>query len=273
MLAPTNMSAPAIAVNRFGLGARPDEIAPNDPKKWLLDQFAQYQITPTAWANQAKTVDLITEYVAKAKQLKQIKQTDEMQQKDMRKSFVREIRDDYQAAVQMRAESALLTPAPFIERLVHFWANHFAVSVEKRGIAELAGAFELEAIRPYVLGSFKNMLLAVAHHPAMLMYLDQTRSIGTNSQAGLRSAERNADKKRGLNENLGREILELHTLGVRSGYSQSDVTEFARALTGWSIAGEGGGNKRNQAQFEEVGKNGFAFRSNLHEPGDRKSVV
>lgn len=266
MLSPPNMSVTAIAINRFGLGARLEETAPNDPRKWLLDQFAQYQAAPAAWANQGKTADLVAEYSAKAKQLRQ---TGENEQPSMRKTFVREIRDDYQAAVQMRAQSALSTSTPFVERLVHFWANHFAVSIEKRGIAELAGAFELEAIRPHVLGNFKNMLLTVAQHPAMLMYLDQTRSIGPNSQAGLRSVERNADKKRGLNENLAREILELHTLGVRSGYSQADVTEFARALTGWSILGEGGGNNRNQVQFEEAGKNGFVFRSNLHEPGSR----
>jgi len=119
---------------------------------------------------------------------------------------------------------------------VHFWANHFAISIEKPAIIELAGAFELEAIRPYVLGNFVDLLLAVEKHPAMLMYLDQVKPIGPNSPAAFKLSQRaddsQQDKKRGLNENLACEIMELHTLGVRSGYSQKDVNEFARAMTG-----------------------------------------
>ena len=99
-------------------------------------------------------------------------------------------------------------------------------------MADFAGAFELEAIRPYVLGGFKEMLFGVEKHPAMLIYLDQTKSIGPQSMAARRGAERQPDKKRGLNENLAREIMELHTLGVRSGYTQTDVTEFAIFWTG-----------------------------------------
>ncbi len=149
---------------------------------------------------------------------------------------------------------------------MHFWANHFAVSIEKPAIADLAGAFEFEAIRPNILGNFKDLLFAVEQHPAMLLYLDQAKSIGPNSKAGSRSAEKQPDKKRGLNENLAREILELHTLGVRSGYTQADVTEFARALTGWSIAGMG------KDKAVSADKNGFVFRPQLHEPGERNMM-
>jgi len=258
------MSTAAIAMNRFGLGARVDEAPPADPKKWLLAQLDQYQPSPAPWGNQRKTSELIAEY---AQQKMQMRNADEDAKKEASKLFRREARDDYMEAVKARAESALITPAPFVERLVHFWSNHFAVSIEKPAVANLAGAFELEAIRPYVLGNFKQLLLAVEKHPAMLMYLDQVRSIGPNSKASTRMAERDPDKKRGLNENLAREIMELHTLGVRSGYTQADVTEFARALTGWTIAGQDQGKRKDR--ISEPAQNGFAFRPQIHEPGSR----
>src|ERR1700738_1067329 len=115
---------------------------------------------------------------------------------------------------------------PFVERLVCFWSNPFCVSTDK--IPSMAGAYEREAIRPHVLGRFVDMLTAVESHPAMLYYLDNAESMGANSIAGI-----NRDK--GLNENLAREILQLHTLGVRSGYSQADVASLAKVLTGWTF--------------------------------------
>jgi len=143
---------------------------------------------------------------------------------------------------------------------VHFWSNHFAISTEKPQVAALAGAFEAEAIRPHVLGRFEDMLLAVERHPAMQVFLDQVRSVGPDSMAAMRADARDPQHKRGLNENLAREIMELHTLGVRTGYTQDDVTEFARALTGWSIVGpKGGGGVPGS----------FVYRPGLHEPGER----
>jgi len=127
-----------------------------------------------------------------------------------------------------RLETALAADAGFVERLVWFWSNHFCISADKGGVRPLCGAYEREAIRPHVTGKFSDMLLAVESHPAMLLYLDNARSIGPNSFACLR-------RDKGLNENLAREILELHTLGVRTGYSQDDVTNFAKVITGWSI--------------------------------------
>lgn len=181
-------------------------------------------------------------------------------------------RQVYVAAVGARMTTALTTPAPFVERLVHFWANHFAVSAEKLGVVGLSGLLEFEAIRPNVLGKFTDMLLAVERHPAMLLYLDQTLSIGPNSLVGTNAALRNPNRKRGLNENLAREIMELHTLGVRSVYTQADVTEFARALTGWTVSGIGRGPGARFADRAEGAPGSFVFNDRVHEPGDRNIV-
>src|SRR6516162_11162900 len=124
-----------------------------------------------------------------------------------------------------RFDAAINAEIGLVERLVWFWSKHFCVNANA---TVMAGGYEREAIRPHVLGRFSDMLLAVESHPAMLHYLDNARSIGPESMAG-----RNRGK--GLNENLAREILELHTLGVRTGYSQTDVTNFAKVITGWSI--------------------------------------
>lgn len=147
-------------------------------------------------------------------------------------------------------DAAISANIGFVERLVWFWSNHFCISADK--ILSMAGPYEREAIRPHVLGRFGDMLAAVESHPAMLFYLDNVQSMGADSVAGI-----NRDK--GLNENLGREILELHTLGVRSGYSQTDVTSFANVLTGWSWIGLG--------EPEHGGE--FVFIKRLHEPGDQ----
>ncbi len=137
------------------------------------------------------------------------------------------------------------------ERLVMFWANHFAVSRDKHSeINAAAGAFEREAIRPFVYGRFFDMLLAVETHPAMIWFLDNQNSAGPNSRRG---------KDLGLNENLAREIMELHTLGVRTGYDQSDVTAFARVLTGWTV------RYKDAEPGPQLG--GFGFNPRMHEPG------
>lgn len=264
MNTPINMSAAAIAVNRFGLGYRLNETTPSnesDAKKWLSAQFPQYQALPNAWTKQAKTSEIIADL---GEYLQQRAKGNEDEKKATKRAFRREVRNDYMQAASARTEAALNSTTPFIERLVHFWANHFAVSVQKAAVTDLAGAFELEAIRPNVLGNFKDLLLAVEKHPAMLLFLDQAKSIGPNSRAAEKLSARNPDKKRGLNENLAREILELHTLGVRSGYTQADVTEFAHALTGWSVQ-----NERAKDKNVINGSNGFAFRPQLHEPGSR----
>lgn len=180
-------------------------------------------------------------------------------------------RSTYAEAIGARATNALVTDTPFVERLVYFWANHFAVSADKLELIALAGTLEFEAIRPHVLGTFRDMLLAVEQHPAMLLYLDQAVSVGPNSPRGLKSAAPGNGKvvrKVGLNENLAREILELHTLGVRTGYTQEDVTEFARAMTGWTVAGIGRGPGAGAAGTDGL-PGDFLFAAQIHEPGDR----
>jgi uncharacterized protein (DUF1800 family) len=168
----------------------------------------------------------------------------------------------YASEVIARFQYAALTERPFVERLTQFWANHFAVSIDKQFLAGLAGGFEREAIRPHVLGSFRDMLLAVESHPAMLLYLDNHLSVGPHSQAALRGERRQSPRKIGINENLAREIMELHTLGVGGGYTQADVTSFAEVLTGWSIGGDRG-------RFASGTPGEFMFRPELHEPGTK----
>ena len=147
-----------------------------------------------------------------------------------------------------RFDAAINAEIGLVERLVWFWSNHFCVNANA---TVMAGGYEREAIRPHVLGRFADMLLAAEGHPAMLLYLDNAQSIGPDSVAGI-----NRDK--GLNENLAREILELHTLGVRTVYSQADVTNFAKVLTGWTIL-------PTATNPDHGGE--FAFLGRAHEPG------
>ncbi|MBI1202082.1 MAG: DUF1800 family protein [Rhodopseudomonas sp.] len=158
----------------------------------------------------------------------------------------------YFEEAKARYDAALAAETGFVERLVWFWSNHFCVSADKGPVRALCGAFEREAIRPHVTGTFADMLLAVETHPAMLHYLDNVQSMGPDSRAGQR-------RGKGINENLAREIMELHTVGVRSGYSQADVTNFAKVITGWSIV---------PVKQEHGGE--FMFNPRLHEPGPER---
>ncbi len=162
----------------------------------------------------------------------------------------------YLDEAKARLTTALDAEIGFVERLAWFWSNHFCVSADKFGVRPIAGAFEREAIRANVLGRFVDMLRAVETHPAMLLYLDNARSIGPTSQAGKNCG-------RGLNENLAREILELHTLGVRTVYRQDDVTSFAKVITGWSII--------PPVQDPERGGE-FTFNPRMHEPGTQTVI-
>ncbi|MGH7477189.1 MAG: DUF1800 domain-containing protein, partial [Longimicrobiales bacterium] len=176
------------------------------------------------------------------------------------------------AESSLALHTRITTARPFVERLVAFWSNHLCVSASaKLLVAPLAGAYEREAIRPHVLGRFEDMVLASAQHPAMLLYLDNAQSIGPASRPARLGARRGV--QRGLNENYARELLELHTLGVDGGYSQQDVQELARILTGWTIAGLSfGGAARRRPGAAADGPVRFAFQPLLHEPG-AKSVL
>lgn len=264
------MSEQAIALNRFGLGARPDEAVPADPRRWLVDQLDRYDPRPAAWAAQPTTLAL----AARGAAIRDAQRaaTGAAAKEEQRVAFRLFARKTYADATDARVAAALDAPAPFVERLVHFWSNHFAVSADKIAETSMVGCFEAEAIRPHVLGRFSDLLLAAERHPTMQMFLDQPSSLGPNSAIGRARAARDPDRKFGINENLAREVMELHTLGVRTGYTQADVTEFARALTGWSVGG--GHGRAGQAEAEGAGPDAavpgaFVWRPALHEPGPR----
>jgi uncharacterized protein (DUF1800 family) len=180
-----SMTAAAIALARFGLGARQDDVPPADPKAWLFAQFDVYQPLPPAWAAQPGSLALAQQYGEQQMQVRAA--ADQSAKRDAQKALRENAVGAYRAAVNARVDSALTTSTPFIERLVHFWANHFAISTEKPPVAAFAGAFEAEAIRPHVLGRFEDMLIAVERHPTMQVFLDQVRSVGPDSPAALRA--------------------------------------------------------------------------------------
>ncbi|MDE2361237.1 MAG: DUF1800 family protein [Hyphomicrobiales bacterium] len=270
------------ALNRFGFGARGDgdlAAAAADPRGFLLAEVDQPGIALLDGPGLASTPSLLKALfdeqekrrleregadrakIASALQVVQGAEPPQMQmaatgdaaaptQAAKPPPSVEQIA--YRAEALARVQRATAARAGFVERLVCFWSNHFCVSVAKgQFIRVSAGAFEREAIRPHALGRFVDMLKAVEQHPSMIFYLDNQQSIGPESKAGL-------NRKRGLNENLAREIMELHTLGVDGGYTQADVTAFARVITGWTFVGREG----------RLGPPGSPlFFANFHEPG------
>jgi uncharacterized protein (DUF1800 family) len=267
MLPPSNS---AIAANRFGLGARPRELVVigGDGRDWLRAQLSAPPLLTDAALR--SSVDILAQGLALQREIQAARRngtlanaastagdaaTDAVVQK-----LPQYLKPIYVSEVTARFGQAVSTESPWCERLVQFWSNHFAVSVDKQYLAGLAGSFEREAIRPHVLGSFNDLLLSAETHPAMLLYLDNHLSIGPHSERALKAARHGTPRRIGINENLAREILELHTLGVGGGYTQGDVTTFAQVITGWSIGGTGGRPlDRDSGRFE--------FRGELHEPG------
>jgi uncharacterized protein (DUF1800 family) len=255
----------AIAVTRFGLGARGGEIAEasRDPRAWLKAQIRREgaDTFPTGGETAAQRFVEYREF-RRARQMAQ--REGKAQDGDPVEKNRQFIRQDTAGDVLARTRLAATTDAAFRERWALFWANHFTVSAIKAQTATLVGPYENEAVRPHVFGRFADLLGAVETHPAMLLYLDEAQSIGPNSRgAQVRARRPQADdggppRPAGLNENLAREILELHTVGLGGGYAQADVTEFARALTGLSLA------RPNEPQAELV-----VFRAQTHEPGPR----
>ena len=258
----------AIAVTRFGLGARPGEIAAAqaNPAGWLKAQIRpqgadQPEDAPDApLSSSQQAVAELARYQAERRAAKAAGDP----KADPVKAARMLIRDSAGDEFLARARLAAATGAGFRERWTLFWTNHFTVAANKLPAAALAGAFEREAIRPNVFGRFEDLLVASTSHPGMLAYLDQAQSFGPGSPLALRR------HGAGLNENLAREIMELHTLGVGSGYTQGDVTEFARALTGWSFVGPNE-NRTAQGPFASDKPFGaFEFRAYAHEPGPRQ---
>jgi len=267
-----------IAVLRFGLGARPGELdaAASDPRGWLAAQI-KAPVPLVGTTHLAPSEQIFAELLAARDERQLMKQQTSRSPTDAKIAF-NPVRDvylpHYRQQVLARAQSAALTTVPFAERLVHFWSNHFSVSSDKGDVLGLAGALENEAIRPNIAGRFADLLIAVEQHPAMIEFLDNQYSVGETSEAAVLAARRSAkriaqgaadaqpSRRFGINENLAREILELHTLGVKGGYSQTDVTSFAEVITGWSIGG-GKGRLAGGAPGR------FYFREILHQPGPK----
>ncbi len=230
------------AAARFGLGARVDELRriDSDPRGWLTEQLHNPRIPEAVTVRHGG--DRLVRKVVNGVRKRMLG--------DAENAAVA-MKDVYIAETGARFAAQIRSEQPFVERMVLFWSNHFTVSVQKPVIAGLANRYEVEAIRPHLNGRFEDMLLAVASHPAMLFYLDNVQSFGPNSRVGRR-------RGRGLNENLAREILELHTLGVDGGYGQADVIALAEILTGWTLA-----RGRNGPRIQ------FRFQPAVHEPGTK----
>lgn len=249
----------AVAVTRFGLGARPGEIeaAKADPQGWLTAQVRRdgADLPQSDGETAAQRFAWMRDFQEQRRMERQRKDGETPQNGAAFMDAQRQLRERVNGDFLARAQLGASTPAGFRERWVLFWANHFTVSSTKQITSVLIGPFEREAIRPHVFGRFEDLLVASSTHPAMLTYLDQAQSVGPGSMV----VSRRRQGRGGLNENLAREILELHTVGVDAGYSQADVTEFARALTGFSV-GRDAEDRAGQ----------FVFRVNTHEPGARK---
>ena len=250
-------SATAIAqLHRFGLGLRTGErgTLQSDPVGWAVSQLRMNTATSSLFAGLPPSHKTLVATIAAKKQKNIAAKRGDKDALKQAKAMRRSLRNIHMTDLRIRFEMALRTEAPVHEKLVHFWNNHFAVSSARGKIGTIAATLEREAVRPHMAGSFHDMLASAEKHPAMLMYLDNEQSIGPGSRIGKR-------RKRGLNENLAREILELHTLGVDGGYSQRDVTNFAKVLTGWNV---GRGNRFGGTP----GK--FHFAEAAHEPGTQK---
>lgn len=269
------MSTHYLAANRFGLGRRWDDPAIRDPRAWLTRQLGAFDPAPAAIAALPGRAAIAAAYLgyredrqAMRREAPDMPMSEEEKGMDpeLRRLSRSEIRRHYVDAAGARLANAVATPTPFAERLTHFWANHFAVSADKITMIGFAGNHEFEAIRPNIMGKFADLLIAAVRHPAMLLYLDQAQSFGPDSPVAQRVQRRQKQAKLGLNENLAREILELHTLGVRTGYTQADVTAFAKALTGLTVAGLGkGAGQRLMPADARPGDT--VFIAQLHEPG------
>jgi uncharacterized protein (DUF1800 family) len=262
------------ALQRFGLGARPGDLARvqrdpvgalqaeiNRPRATLLSKPGLLSTSEAIKASDEFKVERRQRLAAEPRPGEDAAAMSAPSRRgkgmmERQQSALASSQEIYRDEVVARYEAAQKAECGFAERLVWFWSNHFAISAAKGArLRNTAGAFEREAIRPHVFGRFADMLLAVEQHPSMIMFLDNHISIGPNSPAGSR-------RGRGLNENLAREILELHTLGVNGGYTQADVLALAKIITGWTIGEKQDGSRGT-----------FTFNPNRHEPGAHKVLT
>ena len=246
----------ALALSRFGLGASAHgwryvgDDARGLLRKEILQGSSALRVTPEL----PSTPAILTEYTDYQKTLADFRKRGAPNDGSLPVNVIGE-----RNLAEINARLNIMAHKPkigFNERLVMFWANHFAVATDKSSqIRAMAGSYEREAIRPHIFGRFTDMVMAVETHPCMLNYLDNITSIGPQSL-------RNKHGKYGLNENLAREIMELHIMGVGSGYTQADVTAFAAALTGWTVS-------KMPETSKDIG-DGFDFIETNHQPGEQE---
>jgi uncharacterized protein (DUF1800 family) len=244
-------------LNRFAFGARPGEVervARMGAVRWLDEQLADPPESPlleaalvphrAAYSPPAQLVDdwLGDGWEAETRTPKELRaETKPYFREHLERLATAELTRDILSTRQLEAV------------MTDFWANHFNVLASKGFVRLFEGDYLERAIRPHALGKFSELLLATARHPAMLLYLDNAES---RREAG-NVKSRGATRHRGLNENYARELLELHTLGVDGGYSQADVQNVARILTGWSVV------RVNEGGFD------FVFRKSAHDRGEK----
>ena len=277
----------AIAAHRFGLGEPTLSALQSDPQAWLLAQIGPADV---ARGEGLLTTDQAVAHVtAEAENRRLAKNPPPGMTAEQ--VLAGHYRDVIAADVRSRFVTAALTQRPFAERLTWFWANHFTVSLTKGTVRGLVGAFERDAIRPFIAGSFEQLLVAATTHPAMLRYLDNNQSAGPNSTLAQRAARRAQNqavpanmleprRNIGLNENLAREVLELHTLGATSGraeqlggYRQADVTAFASVLTGWRIGQQNDAVQRFDSTWHEPGRKVVLGKTYEEGPDALRSVL
>ena len=238
------------AASHFGMGPRPAELAAvsADPRGWLAGQLKATSARLSI-ASSSERIQTMFDFMRQQR-------AGSNDARDMRRYYRDTVRPLVADDLRRRLSFAVSTENPFRERLVGFWSNHFTVShAGKRQLTAACTAYENEAIRPNLDGTFADMLLAVESHPVMLIYLDNHQSVGPSARLPRR-------RGRGLNENLAREILELHTLGVDGGYDQADVTSLARIITGWTVST---GLLPRRLMSGPIGE--FGYVDALHEPG------
>ncbi len=273
----TGEAKAAHALNRLGYGPLPNDIAriKADPMAWVEQQLAPAQnslpasltgkLTESIFTD-SNPVDLMREFSEALKNNRVAQQTEAAAMTSMEQSsqtsqttenaprlatgVAMTVRYNY-PALQSRLVRGLESPNQLQEVMVDFWFNHFNVFQGKNLLRVLMGHYEHNAIRPHALGRFRDLLGATAKHPAMLFYLDNAQSVAAS-----------AGRTRGLNENYARELMELHTLGVDAGYTQTDVTELARILTGWTFTPLRNSNANTE-------KPGFWFNQAVHDRAEK----
>jgi uncharacterized protein (DUF1800 family) len=259
----TPSAAPAAAqmwraVSRVGYGPTPQLLAElqaaASPQAWALQHIALARAasqTPPLIAPELSTFNApLPDIFAGAQRERQARAARKASSPDPLDA-VNYSRTNAQQAAQWRLQACAQPgqESPLLARMTEFWFNHFNVYVGKGAVRPFVGHYVVHVARAHALGRFEDLLLASARHPAMLLYLDQARSVAEGTEA--------ADgARRGLNENYARELLELHTLGVAGGYTQADVRELARMLTGWTVAPQAA--------------NGFRFVPRLHDRGSKR---